>query len=289
MKDAPAEVIPHVVPYLDGETRAWFIYSLCDCSAGEVVEVLFTDVILPMLVELGEFLTEAVNVLIDVMIEIATIAVSFVPGGAFVGTAARIVRAAKTMAENALDGVAFYNDYLRGEGAPSIGDINKIKVPDNPNEAFEQLIQAPDKLNGVDMTSLGCMKKNKSDCRKMENRGEKNIPEKNDNDDNNTTTKTTTSDTSTTSSTTSTTETTDSTTTTADPTTTTDSTTGTTSTTTTTSSTSSCTGSGARETGAAGDGGSCEEGPAECSGKSTYPCPISPSLPPLSPSGSLLP
>jgi hypothetical protein len=155
-----------------------FVVGLCTCD-GEFIMQIF-NLIAEAMAVLGKVLCSVVNTVIEVLITTAEAALSAVPGGQFVGSAARVVKAAKTFSENALDAASFFNGYLSGNLCT--GDAAAFKLPDNPDEVFKGLVEAPDRLNGEDMTSIGCKKK--SGCKRPEDRGSVDVPVK-DGDKNN--------------------------------------------------------------------------------------------------------
>lgn len=82
--------------------------------------------------------------------------IDLVPGGAEGTAAARAVEAVKSFTENALD--------IADSMGSWVGSACGIQDPDWPNSIFDVLGASPDSYG----TSIGCKKKNKADCQKVD-------------------------------------------------------------------------------------------------------------------------
>lgn len=90
---------------------------------------------------------EALNTILEVGIDA-------VPGGAVANGAKTAVQGAKSFAENGLTAASFFDNW--------IGDA--CGVPDWNFDLFGALLGAPDSMG----TSIGCKRKNKADCKKVD-------------------------------------------------------------------------------------------------------------------------
>jgi hypothetical protein len=108
-----------------------------------------------------EGLSKLDNVLCAVMLSslttIAEVGINFVPGGQ-VGTGVRLaVQGAKSFFENGMEASSFFGDWVGKSCGVDNWNFDLMSV-------FKPLVNAPDSVG----TSIGCKKKNKSDCKKLD-------------------------------------------------------------------------------------------------------------------------
>lgn len=86
--------------------------------------------------------------------DILDVGINFIPGGEVLTVAGRAVQGAKTFAENGLEAADFFDNW--------VGDA--CGVPDWNFDLWTALLGGPDSLG----TSVGCLRKNKSKCKRQE-------------------------------------------------------------------------------------------------------------------------
>lgn len=86
--------------------------------------------------------------------DILEVGINFIPGGEVLTVAGRAVQGAKTFAENGLEAADFFDNW--------VGDA--CGVPDWNFDLWTALLGGPDSLG----TSVGCLRKNKSKCKRQD-------------------------------------------------------------------------------------------------------------------------
>lgn len=86
--------------------------------------------------------------------DILEVGINFIPGGEVLTVAGRAVQGAKTFAENGLEAADFFDNW--------VGDA--CGVPDWNIDLWTALLGGPDSLG----TSVGCLRKNKSKCKRQD-------------------------------------------------------------------------------------------------------------------------
>ncbi|KAG9520574.1 hypothetical protein KCV07_g4234, partial [Aureobasidium melanogenum] len=125
----------------------------CECSNPAVEEVataIFDTV--------AQGLEKIDNILCVIWVEafkdILEVGINFIPGGEVLTVAGRAVQGAKTFAENSLEAADFFDNW--------VGDA--CGVPDWNFDLWTALLGGPDSLG----TSVGCLRKNKSKCKRQD-------------------------------------------------------------------------------------------------------------------------
>ncbi|KAG9521246.1 hypothetical protein KCU93_g7474, partial [Aureobasidium melanogenum] len=125
----------------------------CECSNPDVEEVataIFDTV--------AQGLEKIDNILCAIWVEafkdILEVGINFIPGGEVLTVAGRAVQGAKTFAENSLEAADFFDNW--------VGDA--CGVPDWNFDLWTALLGGPDSLG----TSVGCLRKNKSKCKRQD-------------------------------------------------------------------------------------------------------------------------
>ncbi|KAI0838303.1 hypothetical protein F5Y06DRAFT_55419 [Hypoxylon sp. FL0890] len=146
--------------YVDDDGYPW-VPAPCKCE-NQAVEALTTEIINVV----AEALSMLDNILCAVFVsaikEIADIGLMFVPGGAAVKGADKVIQYAKSGYENGMDAAGFYTDWV-GKACGVPGWSFSLEG------AFMDMVNAPDSMMGAGVSSTGCLlKKNKSACRKRD-------------------------------------------------------------------------------------------------------------------------
>lgn len=131
----------------------------CECNSEAVaVAQAIAPIVIEGLVVLGDALCEGVGIALAVVKEVAEttvdIGLTLIPGAGEVNALKVAVKAAKSFAENAMDGKNFAEDY--------ISKCKNSHITDDAKQAYPRLISMDDKYG----TSIGCQRKNKKECKK---------------------------------------------------------------------------------------------------------------------------
>ncbi|KAK8108537.1 hypothetical protein PG984_014338 [Apiospora sp. TS-2023a] len=134
----------------------------CENKAVEGMANLIIDFVAHGLAELDNVLCA---VFVSAIREVADIGLMFVPGGAAVRGAGKVIQYAKSGYENGMNAADFYTDWVgKACGVPgwnfSLDDM------------FMDLVHAPDSLMGTDVSSTGCIHKDKTKCRNLDKKGD---------------------------------------------------------------------------------------------------------------------
>ncbi|KAH7393076.1 hypothetical protein BKA66DRAFT_439188 [Pyrenochaeta sp. MPI-SDFR-AT-0127] len=125
----------------------------CKCSNPDV-----EGIVIPIFEIVAEGLSHLDNIICAVMLEafktILDVGIMLVPGGAPVNAAMKAVQGAKSFVENGMEAADFFGNWVG----------KACGVPEWNFDLWGALIGAPDSMG----TSIGCKKKNKSECKKMD-------------------------------------------------------------------------------------------------------------------------
>ncbi|KAF2821656.1 hypothetical protein CC86DRAFT_373485 [Ophiobolus disseminans] len=130
-----------------------FVVTKCKCS-NPTVEAITTSIFEVV----AQGLSQLDNLLCAIMLEtfkiILDVGIMFVPGGAPANAAIKAVQGAKSFVENGLEAADYFGNWVG----------KACGMPDWNFDLWGALIGAPDSIS----TSIGCKKKNKADCKKMD-------------------------------------------------------------------------------------------------------------------------
>ena len=155
-----------------GQDEAGDVFVPCKCKCEDETVEGFTKAVLDIVIE---GLSQLDNIICAVMVEtfktILEVGIMFVPGGAPTSAAMRFVQGAKSFVENGLEAADFFGNWVgKACGVPDwnfdlFGKCFYILFGNTlltPN--LGALVGAPDSFG----TSIGCKKKNKSECKKVD-------------------------------------------------------------------------------------------------------------------------
>ncbi|KAF1972015.1 hypothetical protein BU23DRAFT_442552, partial [Bimuria novae-zelandiae CBS 107.79] len=140
-----------------GKDDSGDVYVPCNCKCEnpdvEGIATAILDVVIEGLSHLDEIIC---GVFMTAMVSVVEIGIDLIPGGAEATAAARAVQGVKSFTENALDVADSMGNW--------VGKACGIQDPNWPNSLFDMLLASPDSYG----TSVGCKKKNKSECKSVD-------------------------------------------------------------------------------------------------------------------------
>ncbi|KAI0007475.1 hypothetical protein F4779DRAFT_629121 [Xylariaceae sp. FL0662B] len=159
-KDIDIENNRGLPKYVDDDGFPW-VPAPCKCEnkAVEAITKEIIDIVAEALAKLDNVLCAVFTSAIK---EIADIGLSFVPGGAAVKGAGKVIQYAKSAYENGMNAAEFYTDWV-GQACGVPGWHFSLE------DTFMDMVNAPDSMMGAGVASTGCLrKKDKSKCRKRD-------------------------------------------------------------------------------------------------------------------------
>ncbi|CAI6330997.1 unnamed protein product [Periconia digitata] len=151
--DIPNENSLSILKDEDGDS---FVPCSCICENADAEKLIqeLLDTVIKGLEKLDEVICA---VTVETFKTIAEVGMDFIPGTIELKAAARLVKGAKSFVENGLDAASYFDNWVgKACGIPEWNfDITDM---------FGDLSGAPNSLG----TSIGCKKKNKSSCKKMD-------------------------------------------------------------------------------------------------------------------------
>ena len=164
--DIPFEEFPSSMIHQDEDGLEW---TLGTCKCEFPLAEAITDIVIQALEKLPNVLCAVALEATKLIVDIGT---TFIPGVGQVKTATRMaIEAAKTIAENGLPAADF---------STWVASTCKLEDWDfDPVDAFIPLTEMPDSLG----ESIGCLRKNKKECKKLDPKPDPKPTDKKDDDD----------------------------------------------------------------------------------------------------------
>jgi hypothetical protein len=151
----PVEKMDPSTIFTDDDGNRW-TPGECECNL-EIVEAI-VDIVIKALPELTKIICAAWFSSFQLIAEAGiTAGLSLVPGGQVAIEARLAVQAAKSFVENGMTAESFFGNWAGETCGVDDWNFDLITV-------FTSLVNAPDSAG----TSIGCLKKNKKDCKKLE-------------------------------------------------------------------------------------------------------------------------
>ncbi|KAL7629676.1 hypothetical protein AAE478_001199 [Parahypoxylon ruwenzoriense] len=159
-KDIDIEKDNGIPKYVDDDGFPW-VSAPCKCE-NKVVEAITTEIIDIVAEALAKLDNMLCAVFTSAIKEIADIGLMFVPGGAAIKGAGKVIQYAKSAYENGMDAAEFYTDWV-GQACDVPGWNFSLE------DMFMDMVDAPDSMMGAGVASTGCLlKKDKNKCNKRD-------------------------------------------------------------------------------------------------------------------------